>query len=73
MTTRQRALTQRQRDVLDLLVQDKTNRQIARALGISAHTVKFHVQSACEALDVRSRVGAAVAWARFALTPTCGP
>ncbi len=38
-------LTTREREVLDLLGQGLANKQIARHLAISEHTVKFHVSS----------------------------
>jgi DNA-binding NarL/FixJ family response regulator len=37
------AMTPRERDVLDLLGEGLSNRAIAERLGISTHTVKFHV------------------------------
>lgn len=38
-------VTDRERDVLEALVDGSTNRQIATALAISEHTVKFHLAS----------------------------
>lgn len=64
-------LTPRQVQVADLLVRDMTNKEIAAALGVSAHTVKFHVCDVVTSLGARSRVGAAVAWVRLnAVDPT---
>jgi ATP/maltotriose-dependent transcriptional regulator MalT len=40
-----RALTGREQEVLQLLAQGLANKQIATALEISAHTVKFHISS----------------------------
>jgi ATP/maltotriose-dependent transcriptional regulator MalT len=57
--TSRRALTQREREVLDLLRQGLTNAEISRALWISEATTKVHVRRVLEKLGVRSRVQAA--------------
>jgi two-component system, NarL family, nitrate/nitrite response regulator NarL len=49
------ALTPREHEVLELLVQGQSNRRIAEALAISEHTVKFHVASIYGKLGARSR------------------
>lgn len=38
-------MTRREREVLDLLITGKTNKQIAQILGVSAFTVRDHVSS----------------------------
>ena len=48
-------ITERQRDVLRGLVQGKTNKMIARDLGISDGTVKTHVTNLMELLEVNTR------------------
>lgn len=55
-----RQLTQREQDVLRLLVDGQTNRDIARNLGISAGTVKVYVQQILFKLGVADRTQAAV-------------
>lgn len=52
------SLTPRQKDVLDLLIAGKTNKEIARDLDLSESTVKIHVAALFRALDVRNRVEA---------------
>jgi len=57
-----KALTDRERDVLRLLVEGKTNRGIASALGIQKKTVDNHVGRILQKLRVDSRTEAAI-WA----------
>ena len=53
------SLTPRQRSVMDALARGKSNKQIARELGICEGTVKVHVNAAYRALGVHNRVSAA--------------
>lgn len=64
------ALTPRQREVLTLLGQGKSNKEIARTLALSEGTVKLHVTAILKALNVNNRTGAVVAAARLGLTPS---
>jgi len=57
-------LTQRQSDVLQLLVQGKPNKLICRDLSLSEGTVKVHVSAILKALNVHSRSQAIVELAR---------
>jgi DNA-binding NarL/FixJ family response regulator len=59
------ALTRRQRDVLNLIVQGKSNKEIARALGLGEGTVKIHVAALFGKLGVHRRAAVAAAGARF--------
>jgi DNA-binding NarL/FixJ family response regulator len=52
------ALTERESQVLQLLARGLANKQIAAALGISEHTVKFHVSSIYAKLGVTNRTEA---------------
>jgi len=53
-------LTPREIEVLEALTRGLSNKAIARALAISEHTVKFHVESLFRKLEVNSRAQAAV-------------
>jgi DNA-binding CsgD family transcriptional regulator len=48
-------LTPREKDVLVLLAEGASNEAIARQLGISVHTAKFHVGSLLEKFDATGR------------------
>jgi DNA-binding NarL/FixJ family response regulator len=54
------SLSLREREVLALLAEGASNKEIASALALSIHTAKFHVASLIEKLGARSR-GEAVA------------
>ena len=63
-------LTGREAEVLALLAQGDSNRQIARALFISERTVAVHVSRILDKLGVRNRTEAATVGARLALMPS---
>lgn len=52
-------LTARQREVLALLVQDRSNKEIAEALGMRVNTVRVHVAAILKVLGVDNRNEAA--------------
>ncbi len=58
------ALTPRELDVLALMAEGGSNKMIARRLGISVHTVKFHVASLLDKLDATGRTDAVAHAAR---------
>jgi two-component system NarL family response regulator len=66
------ALTPREADVLRLIVEGCDNREIAAELVISGETVKSHVSSILEKLEVRNRIQAAVAAVRRGQRPCLG-
>ncbi len=61
------ALTPRELQVLRLMAEGQSNKAIARALGISEHTVKFHVNAILGKLNVSSRTEAVVHATRLGL------
>jgi DNA-binding CsgD family transcriptional regulator len=66
-------LTDRETEVLALLVNGDSNRQIARALFISDRTVAVHVSRILGKLGVRNRTEAATLGARLGLNPPPAP
>lgn len=61
------ALTSREIEVLGMLAEGLGNKAIARRLGISEHTVKFHVSSIFTKLNASSRTEAVTLGARQGL------
>jgi DNA-binding NarL/FixJ family response regulator len=61
------ALTARELDVLGALADGLSNKAIARRLGISFHTVKFHVAGILAKLDAESRTEAVTKGAQLGL------
>ena len=59
------SLTTREREVLALLAEGASNKTIARRLGISVHTAKFHVGSLLDKLDATGRTDAVTHAARL--------
>jgi DNA-binding NarL/FixJ family response regulator len=59
--------TAREGEVLGLLAQGLSNKQIARELSISEHTVKFHISSLYTKLGVGNRAEAVSRGARYGL------
>lgn len=60
------SLTQREREVWDLVARGLSNREIAKRLGLSDNTVKFHVQHLFHKLGVKNRTEAALKHASVA-------
>jgi LuxR family maltose regulon positive regulatory protein len=57
-------LSEREREVLELLAQGLPNKVLARKLSLSAHTVKRHVANILDKLDCDNRGQAAALWRR---------
>jgi DNA-binding NarL/FixJ family response regulator len=66
-TERQNPLTPRELEVLNTIADGASNKAIARRLGISFHTVKFHVAAILEKLDADSRTEAVIKAAQLGI------
>lgn len=64
------ALTERETDVLRLVAQGRSNKEIAAELGIGEKTVKTHVSNILGKLGLQSRTQAALHAARIGLVDT---
>ena len=53
-------LTSRERAVFNLLIQNKTTKEIAKELSISEKTVRNHISNAMQKLGVKARSGAII-------------
>lgn len=65
------ALTTREVEVMDLIVEGLSNKRIADRLGLSGHTVKFHAANALTKLDAPSRASGAVKHAMARIIGGC--
>ena len=61
------ALTDREREVVRLIAEGLTNREIGEAIFVSESTVKFHVRNVMRKLDVHHRAEVAYAASRLGL------
>lgn len=53
-------LTEREQEVFELLVINKTTSEIAKSLGISEKTVRNHISNAIQKLGVKGRAQAVI-------------
>jgi two-component system NarL family response regulator len=65
-------LTQREREILELIASGKSNSEIAESLYIAAGTVRVHVHAILQKLEVRDRTQAVVIALRQGLIETEG-
>jgi DNA-binding NarL/FixJ family response regulator len=61
------SFTPREREVLALVAEGLANKMIARKLGITEHTVKFHLNAILTKLGAQSRTEAVVKATRMGL------
>jgi len=66
-------ITPRETDVLRMLAEGLVNKDIAARLGISEHTVKFHISSILDKLGASTRSEAVTLGIRHGLTPILNP
>lgn len=53
-------LTKREKEVFELLILNKTTKEISQILNISEKTVRNHISNAMQKLGVKGRAGAVV-------------
>lgn len=53
-------LTKREKEVFDLLITNKTTKEIAKLLGISEKTVRNHISNTMQKLGVKGRSQAVI-------------
>src|SRR5579875_2940778 len=66
-------VSRRERDVLDLLLENLSNKEIAARLFVSARTVKFHVSNLLSKFGVQRRADLIVLWMRRAVAASWPP
>jgi DNA-binding NarL/FixJ family response regulator len=70
VTAERLGLTERQMDVLALMMQGKSNKAICRVLDLAEPTVKNHVTAILKALNVNNRTEAVIAAGALGLAPS---
>lgn len=55
-----RLLTKREKEIFDLLITNKTTKDISGMLGISEKTVRNHISNVMQKLGVKARTSAVV-------------
>lgn len=53
-------LTKREKEVFELLIQNKSTIEIAKVLGISEKTVRNHISNSMQKLGVKGRASAVI-------------
>ncbi len=69
-TAAELGLTERQMEVLTLMMRGKSNKAICRILNVAEPTVKIHVSAVLKALKVANRTEAAILAASLGISPT---
>ena len=62
---RKSILTKREKEVFDLLIANKTTKEIASILNISDKTVRNHISNAIQKIGVKGRAQAVVEFLRL--------
>ena len=60
MNFSKKILTKREREVFELLIQNKTTNEIAETLNISEKTVRNHISNSMQKLGVKGRASAVI-------------
>ena len=69
-STAERGLTERQTEVLELMMQGKSNKAICRALNLAEPTVKNHVTAVLKALKATNRTEAVIVAGALGFAPS---
>lgn len=59
------SLTHRELQILDLIADGLSNKEIADKLYLSKHTIKAHLEHLFQKFDIHNRVQLAVKWVQF--------
>jgi DNA-binding CsgD family transcriptional regulator len=60
-------LTKKEREILALVTEGKSNKEIARILAIAVHTIEKHLDNMYKKLNVNNRTSAANIYTRYNL------
>ena len=60
-----RMLTRQETRVMELLIEGRRDKEIASILGLSPRTVTVFIENACDKLNTRTRIQAAVTFDRM--------
>jgi DNA-binding CsgD family transcriptional regulator len=71
--TQPNAFSEREKEVAALLLQGKSNKQIAQELGIATRTVEFHISHVYAKLGISSRAEAIIKLSENYLRESAGP
>jgi DNA-binding NarL/FixJ family response regulator len=66
-TVSEQLFSSREAEVLELMAEGASNGEIAKRLGISFHTAKFHVRAVTDKLDATGRTDAVISAVRKGL------
>lgn len=70
MSTRIDRMTDREREIVTLISEGLSNKEIAHKLNIAIHTVKSHVHNILEKFALDSRIQVATQASKFGITPS---
>jgi DNA-binding CsgD family transcriptional regulator len=66
-------LTKREKEIVNLIADGKSNKEIAQILNVSVHTVEKHLNNIYKKLGVNNRASAASLYTRYILKNNGNP